>query len=414
MKKLFFLTVFLILTGVTAQEKEFDQAHQNKTFEKLQNKNFYLFTAINNNQEVSEVLQKDKTLNSYLNPYYPKQNSLEMPKSGQEIINLFMWNDEAIEVVGKRLVKLSKKNKALADLIIDLRQSGNYANFKDKSDDDFLYKSWELCAKGMDTILEVYGLGKKPLYEKIDSVSYNVHSQRYTYGLNVLKNLVLVRPKEKNLFFQPSLDLSLWLLYANHRDEAVRYEPLQEKENAKAVETVKSTDFDNYDYGCLVVLGSGPETTRDRLSGMAKMRLQMAVNAYSRYKVPFIIVSGGHTHPFMTPYNEGVEMKRELIKIYGIPEERILIEPYARHTTTNMRNATRLMMSYGIPLEKKSLVITGPMHSSYLQSDNFSERCSEELGYQPIKLFERLSPLTIEFKGLPVSLHQNPYQPLDP
>ncbi|MDE3741765.1 YdcF family protein [Maribacter polysaccharolyticus] len=414
MKKLFFLLVLGASIGLVAQNKGSARTFPNESLQRLQDKNFYLFTAITGDQEVSAILRNDTTLQAFLKPLYSEKKGNPELKNGEEVIRPFLWNDQDIATIGKRLVQLSKKYKAMANVTRKLKESHSYANFEGYSDDDLWYKSWELCAKGIDTILEVYGLGKAPLYDQIDSVSFDVHSKMYTYGLNIQKDMVLERPMEETLFFQPGLELSLSLLYTNHRDEAVRYEPLEEKENSKAVKAIGALDFSDYEYATIVVLGGGPENYRDRLSIMGKINLLLAIREYREGKAPFIIVSGGHVHPNRTPYCEAVEMKKELVQIYGVPEERVIIEPHARHTTTNMRNVTRLMLRYDIPIDKKSLVVTNPRHSSYLGSDAFKERCAIELGYQPVNLQGRLSPSTMEFTGNRQSLHQNPYQPLDP
>ena len=63
--------------------------------------------------------------------------------------------------------------------------------------------------------------------------------------------------------------------------------------------------------------------------------------------MPFIIVSGGRVHPFKTQYIEAVEMKHYMIDVLGIPTSAIIIDPFARHTTTNVRNAGHMIMDYG-------------------------------------------------------------------
>ncbi|UOB17038.1 YdcF family protein [Abyssalbus ytuae] len=413
MKKIVVWLMLGISIGVYAQNRKSDKEYQNKTIEYLQNKNFYLLSSLADDQEVKEVLREDKVLKSYLENHSPDRKS-GLPKSAEEIITPFLFGEGEIEIIGKRLKELLHKNKIFTNLIQKLRDSHSYANFENYPDDEFLSKAWELCARGIDTILEVYGMGKKPLYSKIDSVSFDVRSRQYLYAISVLGEQLTQNSKEDMLFFEHSLDLSLSLLYANHRDEAVRYDPLEEKENAKAIEAIKSMNFSDYEYGCIVILGGGPENYRDRLSIMGKVNLQLAMKEYRSKKAPFIIVSGGHVHPNMTPYCEAIEMKRELVSKFGVPEEHVIIEPYARHTTTNMRNATRLMVSYGIPADKKSLVVTNPAHSSYLESDAYKERCQKELGYQPVNLQDRLSAFTLQFTGNIQSFHQNPYQPLDP
>ncbi|MDF0709032.1 YdcF family protein [Flagellimonas okinawensis] len=411
MKKLLFFS--LILGGVlmsTAQTKKL--SHPNGTQERLQEKIFYLFTAIENDAKVMELLKADAPLRAYWDKM--TRPSASLPKDGKEIIAPFLWSQSDIKTVGKRLVELSRDNAEFNDLLKSLRASRRYANFETAPDDQYLYKIWEQCAKGLDTVLEVYGAGKTPFYGRIDSVSFDVRSKRYIYAVNTLRSQAQEAAKEGQLFFRPSLEFALNLLYANHRDEAVRYDPLDKKENAKAIAAIGTTDFSAYPYASIVVLGGGPENYRDRLSIAGKINLQLAMKEYRAKKAPFIIVSGGHVHPYMTPYCEALEMKNELIEEYGVPEAHIIIEPYARHTTTNMRNATRLMVDYGIPLEQKSLVVTNPSHSEYTGSGTFTERCREELGYQPVNIHARLSPTTLEFTGNMVSFHQNPNQPLDP
>ncbi len=51
-------------------------------------------------------------------------------------------------------------------------------------------------------------------------------------------------------------------------------------------------------------------------------------------------------------------MKKFLTSRFGIPPQAIIIDPHARHTTTNIRNADRLIIRYGIPLTKPSVFIT--------------------------------------------------------
>ena len=303
-----------------AQTKQQDQKYPNKTLKGLQDKNFYLFSAIMDNQKVSQLLREDKILKDFA---FGGQTNAQgvSPISVTEVVAPFLWSEQKIQTVGKRLVELYKDNQAFSSLIQKLRKSHSYAHFENHPDDEFLYKAWELCAKGLGTVLEVYGTGKKPFYKNIDSVSFDVNSKQYAYAVAILGQQAEHDARETNLFFQPSLNLSLSLLYANHKDEAVRYDPLDQKENAKAVQAIKTIDFGAYKYASIVVLGGGPENYRDKLSIAGKINLQLAIKEYRENKAPFIIVSGGHVHPYMTPYCEAVEMKRELMEKYAVPEE---------------------------------------------------------------------------------------------
>ena len=60
------------------------------------------------------------------------------------------------------------------------------------------------------------------------------------------------------------------------------------------------------------------------------------IEVYANGKAPLILVSGGYVHPNQTPYCEAIEMKESLVRDFGIPSDAILIDPHARHTTTNL------------------------------------------------------------------------------
>jgi hypothetical protein len=155
-----------------------------------------------------------------------------------------------------------------------------------------------------------------------------------------------------NLFFAPSLRSASELMFLNHRDEAGRLEPLERTENAKAVAHIPAVDWSRYPYTAIVIPGAGNDRPDVRLSPGGKLRDEIAAKRFHEGKAPFLIASGGYVHPERTEYAEPIEMKRDLMTRFGIPEDAIIVDPHARHTTTNMRNAARLMYRYGVPSTK--------------------------------------------------------------
>jgi hypothetical protein len=144
------------------------------------------------------------------------------------------------------------------------------------------------------------------------------------------------------------------------------------------------------------------------------MRLELAVARFRAGKAPFIIVSGGYVHPNQTPFNEAFEMKKSLIADFGVPAEAILIDPHARHTTTNLRNAARLAFRYGMAVDRPMLITSDQSQSAYVTGLVFRDRCLKELGYQPGVLGARLSKFDVEFTPGLDSLHADAHDPLDP
>jgi hypothetical protein len=162
--------------------------------------------------------------------------------------------------------------------------------------------------------------------------------------------------------------------------------------------------------------GHGPDIEKVPLSPIGKIRVALVAERYHRGLAPLIILSGGYVHPNKTPYSEAIEMKKALMEKYGVPERAILVDPHARHTTTNFRNAARQMFRYGIPTSKPSLCTTTMDQIIYITDAKwfFAQRNMRELGYLPYELFEKISNHDVVFKPVITSLHADPLDPLDP
>ncbi|RTY85633.1 YdcF family protein [Flavobacterium sp. RSP15] len=420
MRKIIYLVLaFVTISGYCQKAKGFELGYVSSiSGSVIQDKNFYLLTAIQNDKAVSQLLENNVVLKTIFKKQQQAIGSkLKSCKDSLScLITDYLFKEKDILSIDEELLILMKDEKVLQDFVKNnLRPSGKYENFKNSTDTELLLKAWQVCTIGMNRIMKVYDLGEAPQYAKMDSVSYDVQSEFYKGSVFMWSDFLHnKKPKENALFFQESLDFSLALLYMNHRDEVERYEPLEEKENKKAIAHIKQINFDAFDYASVLILGNGPENYQDRLSVIGKLNLQLGVLEYEAKKAPLIIVSGGHAHPFRATYCEAIEMKKELMNVHHIPEENILIDPFARHTTTNLRNATRLMIGYQMPLDKKSIVVTNANHSDYVGNPNFNARCMEELGYLPAVILKRLNSTAIEFLPNVESLHQNPIDPLDP
>lgn len=113
---------------------------------------------------------------------------------------------------------------------------------------------------------------------------------------------------------------------------------------------------------------------------VAEDRLRVASADFRAGLAPLLLVSGGNVHPDGTPFNEALEMKRFLVAS-GVPASRVLVEPCARHSHTNLRNAGRLMLSLGL---SRALVVSSWDQSSYFgrpRISSFDARCLADLGY---------------------------------
>jgi hypothetical protein len=189
-------------------------------------------------------------------------------------------------------------------------------------------------------------------------------------------------------------------------------EPMFSTVNKAAVDRIKTTNWSKYPYTILLIPGAGPDEPATALSAEGMLRCRLAAQEYRAGKAPFIMPSGGKVHPYKTKFCEAEEMKTYMVQVLHIPAHAIIMEPHARHTTTNMRNGVRLMYRYGIPVNKPGLVVTGKSQTDGIVA--MAPRCVKELKYVPYKLGKRPSETEVEFFAVPEAMQINPYEPLDP
>lgn len=268
--------------------------------------------------------------------------------------------------------------------------------------------------QGLNGILKVYGQAEQPRYPLIDGPVDAPGSKTFDQRLAAAAALAQVGNDDPVTALDPSIGLALALLDVNDRDGAIAFDPLEVRENAQAAARARQLDWSRYRFTAIILTGVGPDDLATPLSPLGKLNVRMAARRFGDGVAPFIIVSGSAVHPRGTPYVEAIEMRRALIERYGVPADAIVLEPYARHTTTNLRNAVRRLMALGAPLDRDALILTNPVQSAAIESPGFAERNARELGYQPGKVGRRLSPNELAFRPDPVSARVDPADPVDP
>ena len=394
----------------TRNTSGFDSAYRLSLPKPVQDKNFYLLSLFQRNQSVRKLLSGNTTLRRLAKD---KVLALKKASSCDNIgcfDELMRFENATVATVAAELQRLGNTPQFKHLATNDLRPSGVFIKYYEQPDDQMLVAAWKDAAAGLNRILNVYGLGKDPRYKDIDKVSFDVSSGPFR---NLVKaKIAEIRFSNTPLFFEPTLRFALGLLEINRRDEAARYEPLELGENKAAIRNLRSINWSDYKYSFILVLGSGPSDSA-RLSRIGAQRTDVAAELFRQKKAPLIIVSGGHVHPMQTPYCEAIEMKKYLIEKYKIPAKRILVEPYARHTTTNFRNAARLAFRYRIPTPL-ALVTSSEDHIASVTGDEFRTRNLNELGYFPVEFIRRISTVEAEFKPSLSSLFFDANDPLDP
>lgn len=168
----------------------------------------------------------------------------------------------------------------------------------------------------------------------------------------------------------------------------------EDRLNEAALNTLYESPADEYHFDALIVPGFTPVRTSRPLGvrdlPAAQHRLNLALKLLRHATAPVVLVSGGCVHPAGTPINEALSMREYLIE-EGCDPSSIVVEPYARHTTTNLRNAGRILRQAG---RTRGLIVTGFDNPAFSQAfylanptlSTFHERCRRELGYIPGEL----------------------------
>ncbi|GGG98880.1 YdcF family protein [Pedobacter zeae] len=409
-----FLISFLLGQGIQAQHKP-EQAYQLiKSYNAVQYKNYYLLTLFQQLPELNKMLKANGTLKKFADAKRALVN--EALKNCKADIgcyaNALKFSAKEITEIGQELGNSYGENNALGKLVSHhLVPSGCYTLYANETPKNLLLKAWEQDANALNYTIGVYVEGNKPNYPKIDSISLNIKDKEYAEL--TAANASMAVQAQNELFFEPALHFALVGLELNERNDAADYEPMVSGANQPAINQIKKTDWKKYPYSVILVPGAGPEDKETALSAGGMIRCRLAAIQYQKGQAPFIVVSGGRVHPYKTKFSEAFEMKKFLIETLQIPESAIIIEPHARHTTTNMRNCVRLMFRYGIPVDQPAMVSTVKSQSYYITTV-LLERCKKELGYYPYRNGKRLSDTESEFYPDTTSLQIDFDEPLDP
>ncbi|PSJ43584.1 YdcF family protein [Sphingomonas deserti] len=268
--------------------------------------------------------------------------------------------------------------------------------------------------RGLDTIIETYALGGVPAYPAIDGSGIPADGPEAQTRTKAALALAQTPRAGSLQALDPSIEFALALLDTNDRTDAIGFEPISAGLNEPAFARARTLEWARYRYSAMVVTGVGPEVPEMPLSPLGKLHLRLAANRFARGDIPYIIVTGGRANPRATRFTEAEEMRSALIHRYGVPAEAIVIEPYARHTTTNLRNAARLLMMLGAPLAKDLLIVCNPVQSATIEGPAFAARNLRELGYLPGRVGKRVSPTELEYRPSSGSARIDPHDPLDP
>lgn len=373
----------------------YESLHSDST---LLDKNWYLLTVLMKDKATALAIKNDARARA-LSAARDQRWRDAVESCGPNVsclVDSVLWTDADVTAAAKILYDLFADDDRMADPVNDhLRPSGRFELLADDDDAHVLVTAWRETVRTMSNI--------------VLAASGNMTAVDFEIFMREASE----EHPELTKFYEPLAWSALGALFAQDRDEAVRYEPMDHGINAPAIARMSKIDWAAYRFIAIVVPGYGPTTLDRPLSPLGGFRCDLAAARYKAGVAPFIVTSGGHVHPEMTPYSEAIEMKKYLMDVHGIPENAILVDPHARHTTTNLRNASRLLLRYGAPATGTALITTDVAQNTYI-SYLLGGRCLEELGYLPWRRVRQLSMTDSCMTMNPESLHVAPSDALDP
>ena len=376
---------------------------------------FPLFAMMRTADGWAETLREDTALQRLVTERAGRVSQYGCVPSAQCLADAWVWTDADIMLVEARLKLLMMKPNLVKSLVTrQMRPSGRYAAHAALTDPDLVARAWTEAAAAVNRVVAVYAKGVSPRYPAIDSTIFDVAAPQMTEVIGSYGTAIASQAKGEDLFFDPALRYATGLLQMNERIDAGRFRPLLDGDNEDTAGAVSRTRWDEKPYTALLVFGHGPEDAQSRTGVMGHIRLNIAADLYLRGLAPFIIVSGGNVHPNRTPFNEAVEMKHLLVTQYGISAGRILIEPHARHTTTNLRNCARLLLAAGFPADRQALIVSDDHTIHYIGGEELAARNMREMGVQPGRLEPGPNRFSLGFMPDAVAFHTEPADPLDP
>ncbi|QHS56424.1 YdcF family protein [Mucilaginibacter sp. 14171R-50] len=416
MKKILVFSIFFLFSfGVSAQYSGALPGYKIVTGNNwVKAKNYYLLTLLEQDKQVQSLLKADAQLSKLSQEKYNAlQAAIKNCKDGLCLPAALKFTDADIELVSSLLAALYKPGNALDKLVkTQLIPSGCYILYKDETPANLLIKAWQQDAAAVNFAIGVYGEGRKPNYPAIDSISFDVHKKNYLILMYDCATEVADVTRSTSLFFAIPLHSALTYLEINERNNAGDFEPMAATENKLAVTKIKTINWAGYPYSHILVPGAGPDNLITPLSGEGMLRCRTAARAYFTGKAPFVVVSGGAVHPYKTRNNEAIEMRKYMIKTLHVPAYAVIIDPHARHTTTNIRNDVRIVFRYSMPFAQPGLIVTDKYQNDFIE--NMEKRCLNELKYIPYKLGKRLSETELEFYPVITSLQIDADEPMDP
>src|SRR5215813_2280947 len=155
----------------------FDSSYRLSLAKPVQDKNFYLLSLFQRNQQARKLLSRNKGLRQLTKDKVLALKEASSCDNASCFEQLMRFDGPTVNGVAGELQRLANTPQFKMLARTDLRPSGVFIKYNQQPDDQMLVAAWKDAAAGLNRILSVYGLGKDPRYKDIDKVSFDVTSE---------------------------------------------------------------------------------------------------------------------------------------------------------------------------------------------------------------------------------------------
>ncbi len=170
-----------------------------------------------------------------------------------------LWDSVSILRVADRLGSIYRSDATFRRIMHrHLAESGVFLKWFELPDEEILKSAWTQEISAVNHILTTYTTNKGFRYPEIDSNNFDVNAGGFKEKMRALFSQYHTGSASRDIFFYPSMRLALDLLKMAHRDEAGRYEPI-DNANRQALKGLAKVDWRKYPYSAILVFGAGPD-----------------------------------------------------------------------------------------------------------------------------------------------------------
>ena len=168
MRKVLAFLVFIPFITPAPGQNSFDASYQSlRSGSFVQDKNFYLFTLLENLPQVNKAWKEDPELINILEALRNRnKNNLEGCLMIVDCwIKPLQFTEEEEKTISQRITVLAEESPAIRYLVEEhMRPSGKFMKYQDQPNGELLLNAWKEAYAGMQYIIDAYAYGNHGRY----------------------------------------------------------------------------------------------------------------------------------------------------------------------------------------------------------------------------------------------------------